>query len=97
MRCVPRSQLAIGLVAWAVLIAPPAVFAGGECDTLPRSALKQRTCNPQAECFASIRKDIKGASLDARRKECNRLPTAGVCHGPDRYDPQADCRQARKK
>ncbi|MBI1734098.1 MAG: hypothetical protein HYR51_02885 [Candidatus Rokubacteria bacterium] len=76
--------------------APVVAGAAQSCDALPRSALKTRSCNPQAECRAAISKDARGAARDRRARDCERLPISGVCHGPDRYDPQADCRTQRR-
>ena len=67
------------------------------CDSLPRSALKTRTCNPQADCLGTIQKALQGPARNAREKECSRLPTRGMCYGPDKYDPQADCKDTRKR
>ncbi|MBI2205347.1 MAG: hypothetical protein HYU41_15975 [Candidatus Rokubacteria bacterium] len=88
---------ALGVLAVVFLVVTPAVSrAANDCDALPRSALKTRTCNPQAECLAKVPRDVKGPAREARQRECSRLPTSGVCHGPDRYDPQAECRERRK-
>jgi hypothetical protein len=97
MMSLSKLHLVSGLAALALVAAAPVAASAKDCDALPRSALKERECNPQAECYASIPKDVKGAALDARRKECSHLPKSGVCHGPDRYDPQAECRSARRK
>ena len=86
-----------GLAALALVLAAPVAASAKDCDALPRSALKERKCNPQAECLAAISKDVKGGARESRQTECSRLPTSGVCHGPDRYDPQADCREPRRK
>ena len=88
-----------GLVALALVAGTPAMVRAADksCDALPRSALKTRTCNPQADCLGTIQRGLQGAALAARQKECSRLPTKGVCYGPDKYDPQADCRDARKR
>lgn len=86
-----------GLAALALVLAAPVAASAKDCEALPRSALKTRECNPQSECQVAIPKEVKGAALEARRKECGRLPKSGVCHGPDRYDPQAECRSPRRK
>lgn len=88
---------AIAVLAIAFVVTTPALArASNHCDALPRSALKTRPCNPQAECLAKVPRDAKGPAREARQRECSRLPTSGVCHGPDRYDPQAECRERRK-
>ena len=96
-RVVSKVHAAIGVLAVALLVsAPAAARAANDCDALPRSALKTRACNPQAECLAKVPRDLKGPAREARQRDCSRLPTSGVCHGPDRYDPQAECRERRK-
>lgn len=96
-RALSNVHSAIGVLAVALLVATPAVArSANDCDALPRSALKTRACNPQAECLAKVPADLTGSAREARQRECGRLPTSGVCHGPDRYDPQAECRQRRK-
>lgn len=96
-----KLHLVSGLLALALSVAGPAVVpgsaAGKECDGLPRSALKTRSCNPQADCLRAIPESLKGAARAAREKECSRLPVAGMCYGPDRYDPQSDCRSSRRR
>jgi hypothetical protein len=77
--------------------APVAADAKPDCDALPRSALKARSCNPQAECRAAIPDKVSGPARERRERECDRMPTSGLCHGPDRYDPQADCRTQRRR
>ena len=88
-----------GLVAVALVAGAPAMgrAADNSCDSLPRSALKTRTCNPQADCLNAIQKELQGLVRVSREKECSRLPTRGMCYGPDKYDPQADCKDARKR
>jgi hypothetical protein len=93
------SNLRAAAFASAVLlfVATSPAAAANDCDRLPESALKGRACNPQAECMRAIPRELKGAARAQREKECSHLPTAGVCHGPDRYDPQADCRGTRRR
>ena len=87
------------LIALTLVVGMPALgrAADKSCDALPRSALKTRSCNPQADCLRTIPRDVHGPGRTAREKECSRLPVTGVCYGPDRYDPQADCRDTRKR
>ena len=94
----PNLRLPLIALAAAVLAvgAPAAADAAKDCEGLPRSALKTRSCNPQAECRAAIPDGVRGAARERRERECERLPSSGVCHGPDRYDPQADCRRQRR-
>jgi hypothetical protein len=88
----------IALTAAVLAVGAPGVVAAKpDCDALPKSALKTRSCNPQAECRAKIPDRLRGDARDRRERECDRLPSSGVCHGPDRYDPQADCRTQRRK
>lgn len=92
-----RVRVVAAFAVLALVAAPVAASASSQCDALPRSALRTRPCNPRAECLAAIAKDVKGPAREARQGECERLPASGVCHGPDRYDPQAECRQQRRK
>jgi hypothetical protein len=89
--------LALTLTVLGLVVAPAAARAASPCDALPRSALKTRQCNPQAECLAKLPREAKGPARQARERECSRLPTSGVCHGPDRYDPQAECRERERR
>src|SRR5687767_13486710 len=97
----PMSKLHVlaGLVALVLVAGTPAMTPAADksCDSLPRSALKTRTCNPQADCLGSIQKGLQGPARASREKECSRLPSKGMCYGPDKYDPQANCRDARKR
>lgn len=89
-----KLHLVSGLVVLALSAGSPAVaVADKACESLPRSALKTRSCNPQADCLRAIPGELKGGARAAREKECSRLPQAGTCYGPDRYDPQSDCRR----
>ena len=91
-------SLVVALAAVVIVLgAPPAADAARDCEALPQSALKARSCNPQAECRATIPTGVRGPARERRERECERLPSSGVCHGPDRYDPQADCRTQRRK
>ena len=47
--------------------------------------------------MAQVQRNLKGAALDAARKDCQRLPTSGTCYGPDSYNPQAECRERTTK
>lgn len=85
------------VVASMILGAVTIASADNHCDSLPTSALRTRPCNPQEECLKAIPKDAKDPQLEARKKECSRLPTSGVCHGPETYNPQAECRAQKKK
>lgn len=97
MMSIPRLPL-IAVAAVVLAVGAPVVSdAAQRCDALPKSALKTRSCNPQAECRAAIPSGVRGPARDKRERECERLPSSGVCHGPDRYDPQADCRTQRRK
>jgi hypothetical protein len=86
--------LSITAVALAAL---PAAAQPKDCGSLPTSAQKARTCNPQQECVAKVEGSLKGPALESARKDCQRLPTSGTCYGPDTYNPQADCREQQGK
>jgi hypothetical protein len=88
---------AVRMAAGLTLIIAGTAWAKGDCSSLPPSALRTRSCNPQAECLKAIPKDLKGRQAEARRKECSRMPEKGVCHGPDTYNPQAECREGPRK
>ena len=79
--------------ATLVLAVGPAAAQPRDCASLPSSAQRARTCNPQAECMGQVEQRLKGSALDAARRDCQRLPTAGTCYGPETYNPQADCRE----
>lgn len=92
----PLTCLLALLVALA-LTAVPAAAQPKDCSSLPTSAQKSHTCNPQQECVAKVENKLKGPALDAARKDCRRLPTSGTCYGPDTYNPQAECRERTTK
>jgi hypothetical protein len=81
------------LLACLALTVLPAAAQPKECGSLPTSAQKAHTCNPQQECVGQVENKLKGSALDAARKDCQRLPTSGTCYGPDTYNPQAECRE----
>jgi hypothetical protein len=81
------------LLACLTLTALPAAAQPKDCGSLPTSAQKARTCNPQQECVAQVESKLKGQALDAARRDCQRLPTGGTCYGPETYNPQAECRE----
>ena len=85
------------LLAALPLTALPAVAQPTDCGALPSSAQKARTCNPQQQCLAQVEGKLTGPALDSARKDCQRLPTAGTCYGPDTFNPQADCREETTK
>jgi hypothetical protein len=92
----PLTCLLALLVALA-LTAVPAAAQSKDCGSLPTSAQKSHTCNPQQECVAKVENKLKGPALDAARKDCQRLPSSGTCYGPDTYNPQAECRERTTK
>jgi len=82
----------------SLLLAPlPAAAQPADCGSLPTSAQRARTCNPQQECVTQVEQRLKGPALDAARRDCQRLPTAGTCYGPGTYNPQAECRERQGK
>jgi len=85
------------LLACLALTALPAAAQPKECGSLPTSAQKAHTCNPQQECVGQVENKLKGSALDAARKDCQRLPTSGTCYGPDTFNPQAECREGPGK
>ena len=89
--------LSLVLLAGLALTALPAAAQPRDCGSLPTSAQKARTCNPQQECMAQVERTLKGAAVDAARKDCQRLPTGGTCYGPDTYNAQAECRERTTK
>ena len=92
----PLTCLLALLVALA-LTSGPAAAQPRDCGSLPTSAQKSRTCNPQQECVAQVESKLKGPALDAARKDCQRLPSSGTCYGPETYNPQAECRERTTK
>ena len=91
------TRLLLALVAAIALAAVPAAAQPRDCGSLPASAQKARTCNPQQECIAQVEGKLKGPALDSARKDCQRLPTSGTCYGPETYNPQAECREGQGK
>jgi hypothetical protein len=92
----PLTCLLALLVALA-LTWTPAAAQPKDCGSLPTSAQKSHTCNPQQECVAQVESKLKGSVLDAARRDCQRLPSSGTCYGPDTYNPQAECRDRTTK
>ena len=89
-------------VAWTLLAsllaaAPLAAAQPQDCASLPSSAQRTRTCNPQRECMAQVERTLKGPAMESGRKDCQRLPTSGTCFGPETYNPQADCRERQRR
>ena len=91
------TRVLLALIAAIALTAVPAAAQPRDCGSLPASAQKARTCNPQQECLAQVEGKLKGPALDSARKDCQRLPTSGTCYGPETYNPQAECREAQGK
>jgi hypothetical protein len=84
------------IVVASILLAPLAA-AAQDCATLPTSAQRARTCNPRQECVGQVEQRLKGQALDAARRDCQRLPTAGTCYGPETFNPRAECLARRDK
>jgi hypothetical protein len=80
-----------------LLAALPGAARAQDCGSLPSSAQRARSCNPQQECLAKVEQRLKGPGLEAARRDCQRLPTAGTCYGPETYNPQAECRARQGK
>ena len=89
-------RLGLTLTAWFVA-APLAVSADADCSSLATSALKPRSCNPQEQCLRLIPKGLEGRTLEAAKQDCQRQPVSGICHGPDSYNPQAECRAEQRQ
>jgi hypothetical protein len=86
------------LLGASLLLAPlPAAAQPRDCASLPSSAQRARSCNPQQECVAKVEQRLKGPALAAALRDCQRLPTAGTCFGPETFNPQADCRERQGK
>jgi hypothetical protein len=84
-------------IVFASILLAPLAAAAQDCSTLPTSAQRARACNPQQECVARVEQRLRGPALDAARRDCQRLPSAGTCYGPETYNPQADCRERQGK
>ena len=89
-------RVLVPLIAALTLVAVPAVAQPQDCGSLPRSAQRARTCNPQQECLAKVQGKLRGHALESAQRDCQRLPTSGTCYGPETYDPQAECRQQQR-
>ncbi|HET7342342.1 MAG TPA: hypothetical protein VFL90_12845 [Methylomirabilota bacterium] len=88
-------RVVVLLLAALALGAAPALAQPSECSALPSSAQRAHTCNPRQQCLAQVEGKLKGAALESARKDCQRLPTSGTCYGPDTFNPQAECREAK--
>jgi len=71
----------------------PGPVRAQDCSRLPTTAQKARSCSPQQECIAKVQQRLTGPALESARRDCQRLPTAGTCYGPETYSPQAECRE----
>ena len=80
-------QLAPVLIAAVTLVAAPVAAQQKDCGSA-------RVCNPQAECLKRAEAALRGAALDAARKDCSRMPTTGTCYSPDLQS--ADCQDGKK-
>jgi len=89
--------LLLAAVVVLALTALPAAAQPKDCGSLPTSAQRSHTCNPQQECVAKVESKLKGPALDAARRDCQRLPSSGTCYGPETYNPQAECRERTTK
>ena len=92
-----KRVMSILLGSSLLLAALPAAAQPQDCGNLPASAPRARTCSPQQECLAQVEQRLKGPALNAARLDCQRLPTAGTCYGPETYNPQAECRARQGK
>jgi hypothetical protein len=81
------------LIAAVMLIAAPVAAQSKECG----SAQRGQACNPRQECLKQAERALKGPALDAARKDCSKMPTAGTCYGNDIQGTQADCQEPRGK
>jgi len=89
--------LLLAAVVVLALTALPAAAQPKDCGSLPTSAQRSHTCNPQQECVAKVESKLKGPALDAARRDCQRLPSSGTCYGPETYNPQAECQERTTK
>jgi hypothetical protein len=85
------------LLASLLTLASPTAAQPQDCASLPTSAQRTRTCNPQHECMAQVERTLRGTALESGRRDCQRLPTSGTCFGPETYNPQADCRERQRR
>jgi len=85
--------LSILFASLLLTTAVPVVAWSQDCSSLPASAQRARSCNPQQECVAQVERSLKGPARDSGRRDCQRLPTSGTCYGPETYSPQAECRE----
>lgn len=83
------SRLLPIFVTTLLVVASAAAQAKEEC-----SGGRGRACNPRQECLAQAERKLKGAALDAARKDCSRMPTSGTCFGGD---IPADCAQSQSQ
>jgi hypothetical protein len=87
------SRFAPVLFAAVILVAAPVAAQSKDCG----AAQKGQSCNPRQECLKQAERALTGPALDAARKDCSRMPTAGTCYGNDAQSTQADCQEPRGK
>jgi hypothetical protein len=92
-----RRVVSILFASLLLSTALPATGQAQDCSSLPASAQKARSCNPQQECLAQVGQRLKGPALESARRDCQRLPKSGTCYGPETYSPQAECRERQGK
>lgn len=92
-----RRAVSILFASLLLAAALPAAAQSPDCSSLPASAQKARTCNPQQECVAQVERSLKGPARESARRDCQRLPASGTCYGPETYSPQAECRERQGK
>jgi hypothetical protein len=88
MRC--RISILFASLLVAGLLPGPA--GAQDCSKLPATAQRARPCSPRQECVAQVERSLRGPALESARRDCQRLPAAGTCYGPETYSPQAECR-----
>jgi hypothetical protein len=88
------------LTVVTALVLATAVMAAAQprdCSSLPTSAQRPRPCNPQEECLRLLGRNLQPKDSEDARRACSRHPTSGTCYGPDRYNPQAECRARERR
>jgi hypothetical protein len=97
MESAAMKRVVLPVLALLTAVAAPALAQSRDCSSLPSTAQRARTCNPQQECLAKVQGRLSGPALATAQRDCQRLPTSGTCYGPETYDPQAECRAQQRR
>jgi hypothetical protein len=75
-----------------LVVTAPLAHAAGRDD----GDRKPYACNPQKECLARAA-GLKGAAVEAAKRDCSRMPTSGTCFGAPADVPADRSERGKKK